>query len=147
MGLVGPYRASSDRLDTMGNRGDENGGDPRVTRRGNEAHSDGVGGVGGEARMFVLRDEELVEESDYKNSQECFVGKSRKRLPDDDGVADASPTPGRENWKLRECKSMTGDAGGGVEGRRGISMTDVWSKDWGSKYFVSYFSLWLSILY
>jgi hypothetical protein len=111
------------------------GGDQRAARRGNETQSV-VGVGGGEGRMFVLRDEELVEESDYKSSQECSAEKSRKRLLEDDSVSDASPTPGRENWKLRECKNMTGDGGGGAEERRGMSMTDIWPKDWGGKYFV-----------
>ncbi|KDR09295.1 uncharacterized protein LOC110838838 [Zootermopsis nevadensis] len=114
VGLVGPYRASSDGLDAMGTR------DQRASTRGSEG------------RIFVLRDEELVEEGDYNEpSRVCLAENSRKRLPEDDSVSDASPTPGRENWKLREGKNLTGDARGEAGERGGVSLTDVWHKDWG----------------
>jgi hypothetical protein len=139
VGLVGPYRASSDRLDAMEERegvvDDDGGGGPRAARRGSEGSCVGVG-VSGERRVFMLREEELVEESD---SQERSAQKSRNRSQDnDDRVLDVSPTPGRENWKLRESKNTTGEPGGGVEERRGMSMTDIWPKDWGGKYFCCY---------
>lgn len=141
VGLVGPYRASCDKLNTMGDRedvDDDGDGNPRSDRRGSGGNGDGVGvGVGGESRMFVLRDEELVEDSDL---QEYVNEKTRKGSPDDvDCVADVSPTPGRENWRLRECKNTIGDVGRGMDERRGISMTDIWPKDWGGKCFVSVF--------
>lgn len=144
VGLVGPYRASSDRLDAMEEReggvDDDGGGGPRATRRGSEGNCVGVGvgvsGVGSERRVFMLRDEELVEEND---SHERSAQNSRNRSQDNDNrVLDVSPTPGRENWRLRESKSTTGEQCGGAEERRGMSMTDIWPKDWGGKYFCSY---------
>jgi hypothetical protein len=146
VGLVGPYRASTDRLDAMEDReegvdDEESANPPRSAKRRGEGNGVGVSGVGGEGRVFMLRDEELVEEGDYRHSQESLAEKPRKRSPeDDDGILDVSPTPGRENWRLRECKNMTGDAGSGVEDRGGMSMADIWPKHWGSKYFcVSHF--------
>jgi len=133
VGLVGPYRASCDKLNTMGDREDveDGGGDPRSDRGGSDGNCVGVSGVGGERRMFILRDEELVEDGEYVH------GKARKVSPDDgDVVSDVSPTPGRENWRLRESKNTTGDMGSGIDERRGMSMTDIWPKDWGGKNFV-----------
>lgn len=138
VGLVGPYRASCDNLNTMGDREgvEDGGGDPRSERGGSEGNCVGVSGVGGERRMFILRDEELVEDGEYVH------GKARKGSPDDgDGVSNVSPTPGRENWRLRESKNTTGDMGSGMGERRGMSMTDIWPKDWGGKNFVLFFSL------
>jgi hypothetical protein len=115
---------------------DDGGGGPRAPRRGSEGNCVGVGvsGVGSERRVFMLRDEELVEEN---YSQERSAQNSRNRNHDDDKrVVGVSPTPGRENWSLRECKSATGEPGGGVEERRGMSMTDIWPKDWGGKFFL-----------
>ena len=130
VGLVGPYRASCDMVNAMGDQEDveDGGGDPRTDRGGSEGNCVGASGVGGERRMFILRDEELVEDSEYVH------GKARKGSPGDgDGVSDVSPTPGRENWRLRESKSTTGDMGSGMDERRGMSMTDIWPKDWGGK--------------
>jgi hypothetical protein len=101
-----------------------------------------VGVSGAERKVFMLRDEELVEESP---PQERSGQGSRNRGQDvDNRVLDVSPTPGRENWKLRENKSTTGESGGGVEERRGMSMRDIWPKDWGGKYLCSYVYCWLS---
>jgi hypothetical protein len=140
VGLVEPYRASCDKLNTMGDRediDDDGGGDPRSDRRGSEGNCVGVSGVGVERRMFMLRDEELVEDSDV---QEYVNEKARKVSPDDgEVVSDVSPTPGRENWRLRESKSTTGDIGSGMDERRGMSMTDIWPKDWGGKIFLFIF--------
>jgi hypothetical protein len=114
------------------------GGGLRAARRGSEENCVGVGvsGVGVERMVYMLRDEELVEEN---NSEERSAQNSRNRSQDDDNrVLDVSPTPGRENWRLRESKSTTGDPGGGVKERRGMSMTDIWPKDWGGKYFCFY---------
>jgi len=132
VGLVGPYRASCDKLNTMGDREDVEvgGGDPRSDRGGSDGNCVGVSGVCGDRRMFILRDEELVEDGEYVH------GKARKVSPDDGDVLDVSPTPGRENWRLRESKNTTGDMGSGMDERRGISMTDIWPKDWGGKNFV-----------
>ncbi|KAJ9590803.1 hypothetical protein L9F63_016189 [Diploptera punctata] len=95
------------------------------------------GGVSDSGRMFILRDEELVEESEYRRSQEDLSPKSRKRPKnsEEEGV-EVSPTPGRENWRLRESKRLTSGNGDGGDDRRGISMTDIWPKDWGSKWFL-----------
>lgn len=137
VGLVGPYRASCDGLNTMGDREDveDDGGDPRSDRGGSDGDcvgvsGVGVSGVGGERRMFILRDEELVEDGEYVH------GKARKVSPVGGDVSDMSPTPGRENWRLRESKNTTGGMGSGMDGRRGMSMTDIWPKDWGGKNFV-----------
>jgi hypothetical protein len=93
----------------------------------------GVSGVGGvERRVFVLRDEELVEESE---AQERLAQNSKNKGHEGSRVLDVSPAPGRENWRLRESKSTAGELGGGVEERRGMSMTDIWPKDWGGKCF------------
>lgn len=142
VGLVGPYRASCDGLDTMGDREDvhDSGGDPRSDRGRSDGNCVGVSGVGGERRMFILRDEELVEDGEYVH------GKARKVSPDDgDVLSDVSPTPGRENWRLRESKSTTGDMGSGMDERRCMSMTDIWPKDWGGKnFFFLLFSLGFS---
>nr|CAD7257583.1 unnamed protein product [Timema shepardi] len=88
VGLVGPYRAESDPTSQ-------------------EDSMDGRLSIGG-GRMFVLKDEELVEEG----------------APP--GMDSASLTPGRENWKLRESVRMTGPEESGV-----MSMNDIWPKDWG----------------
>ena len=127
IGLVGPYRASTDRLDTMESRGDDEDDS-------GERPSDSVGVSDSAARMFVLRDEELVEEGDYRASQDDLPSKSRNKSSEEEDGVEISPTPGRENWRLRESKKLTG---GGDEGedRRGMSMTDIWPKDWGSKCF------------
>jgi hypothetical protein len=112
---------------------DDGGRGQRAGKRGSEGV--GVGGVsdvGVERRVFMLRDEELVEESD---AQERSTQNSRKKGHEGDRVMDVSPTPGRENWRLRESKSTAGESGGGVETRRGMSMTDIWPKDWGGKCF------------
>jgi hypothetical protein len=112
---------------------DDGGRGQRAGKRGSEGVG-GVSGVGAERRVFVLRDEELVEESDM---QERSAQSSRNKGHEGDRVMDVSPTPGRENWRLRESKSTAGESGGGVEARRGMSMTDIWPKDWGGKCFCS----------
>ncbi|KAJ4452127.1 hypothetical protein ANN_03645 [Periplaneta americana] len=123
VGLVGPYRVSSDRLDRMEDKegvvDDDESADLRSARRGSDCVS------GSERRMFVLKDEELVEESDYRRLQEGVAPSSRNRSPED-----IDPTPGRENWRLRESKNLTVNGRGGDD-RRGMSMTDIWPKDWG----------------
>jgi hypothetical protein len=117
---------------------DDGGGGPRATTRRSEENcvGVGVGGVGSERRVYMLRDEELVEEN---HSQGRSTQNSRKRNQDGNNrVLDASPTPGRENWRLRESRSTKGEPGGGAEEGRGMSMTDIWPKEWGGKYFCSY---------
>ncbi|PSN55369.1 hypothetical protein C0J52_01829 [Blattella germanica] len=144
VGLVGPYRVSSDRLDAMGSHEDvdEDDAGERPGRLGSD--SAGVSSAGGgERRVFVLRDEELVEESDFRRSQEDAAKSKNRSSEDEDGVVAVSPTPGRENWRLRESKKLTGDRSGG-EDRRGMCMTDIWPKDWGSKCLVLLFSAPLS---
>ena len=127
VGLVGPYRASTDKLDAMEVRG----GDDDDETSGRIASDSVVGVSDNGGRMFVLRDEELVEEGDYRRSQEDLSPKTRNKSSEEEDGVDVSPTPGRENWRLRESKKLT--AGGEGGDRRGISMTDIWPKDWGSK--------------